>query len=344
VNFKGERNSVKDEDVFMRRSRILSGMRPTGRLHLGNYAGALSNWVSLQEKYECFFMIADWHALTDRTDTKQIKQNIRDVLIDWLCAGLDPEKSCIFVQSHIPEHAELHLILSMITPLGWLERCPTYKEKLASGEENNYGLLGYPVLMTSDILIYKADRVPVGEDQLAHLEICREIARRFNFLYGKVFPEPQPLLSKATKILGLDGRKMSKSYDNYIALSDEPKLIEKKVRRMFTDPEKVYAGDPGHPEKCNVYTYHEVFGKPLGEDVEKIFEECKSGKLGCVPCKKKLSSVLIEVLSPFRKKRRELERDAGELEKILQEGREKARQVASATLREVKDAMQMSFS
>jgi len=326
----------------MSRHRILSGMRPTGKLHLGNYAGALSNWVSLQEEYECFFMIADWHALTDRTDTREIRQNIRDVLIDWLCAGLDPEKSTIFVQSHIPEHAELHLILSMITPLGWLERCPAYKEKLASGGENNYGLLGYPVLMSSDILIYKADKVPVGDDQLAHLELCREIARRFNSLYGRVLPEPQPLLSRATRILGLDGRKMSKSYDNYIALSDEPGIIESKVQKMFTDPEKVYAGDSGHPERCNVYSYHKAFGKPLGEDVEKILQECKSGKLGCVTCKNNLSSALIQILSPFRKRRRELEGNTGELEKILREGREKARQVAGVTLEEVKGAMQMS--
>ncbi len=327
----------------MTRQRILSGMRPTGKLHLGNYLGALSNWVNLQDEYDCFFMIADWHALTDRTDTRKIGQNIKDVLIDWLCAGLDPEKSTIFLQSHMPEHAELHLILSMITPLGWLQRCPTYKEKLALGGENNYGLLGYPVLMTSDILIYKADKVPVGEDQLAHLELSREIVRRFNSLYGRVFPEPQPLLSRTTKILGLDGRKMSKSYENYIALSDEPDVIRKKIQKMFTDPEKIYLGDPGHPERCNVYNYHKIFGGPLGEDLEKISQDCKKGKLGCTSCKGRLSAVLIETLAPFREKRKELEKAPGILEGILKQGREKAHEVASATLREVREAMQMLF-
>ncbi|MEA3485093.1 MAG: tryptophan--tRNA ligase [Candidatus Aerophobetes bacterium] len=325
----------------MTRQRILSGMRPTGKLHLGNYLGALSNWVNLQDEYECFFMIADWHALTDRTDTEGIRQNIKDVLIDWLSAGLSPEKSTIFLQSHMPEHAELHLILSMITPLGWLERCPTYKEKLASGGENNYGLLGYPVLMASDILIYKADKVPVGEDQIAHLEISREIVRHFNSLYGRVFPEPQPLLSRTARILGLDGRKMSKSYGNYITLSDEPEVIKQKVQQMFTDPKKIYMGDSGHPERCNVYSYHKAFGGRSGEDLEKIFQDCKKGDLGCASCKKNLSAVLIKGLAPFREKRKELEKTPDILERTLRQGREKAHDVASVTLRQVKSAMKM---
>jgi len=326
----------------MDRERILSGMRPTGRLHLGHYIGVLSNWVKLQEKYKCFFMIADWHALTDRTDTKEIKENIKRVLIDWLSAGLDPQKSTLFVQSHIPPHAELHLILSMITPISWLERCPTYKEKLNQGGENNYGLLGYPVLMTSDILIYKANRVPVGEDQLPHLELSREIARRFNHLYGEVFPEPDSLLSKTTKILGLDGKKkMGKSYENYIALADEPEVILKKTQRMFTDPKKIYIGDPGHPEKCNVYNYHKIFGESSGEDLERIFQDCQSGKLLCTSCKKNLAAILIDKLTPFRQKKKELEKEEGILQKILKEGEEKALTVASSTLKQVKEAMEI---
>ncbi|MEA1964707.1 MAG: tryptophan--tRNA ligase [Candidatus Aerophobetes bacterium] len=326
----------------MDKERILSGMRPTGRLHLGHYLGVLSEWVKLQEKYECFFMIANWHALTDRTETKEIKENIKRVLIDWLSAGLNPQKSTLFVQSHIPQHAELHLILSMITPVSWLERCPTYKEKLNQGGENNYGLLGYPVLMTSDILAYKADRVPVGEDQLAHLELSREIARRFNHLYGEIFPEPEPLLSKNIRILGLDGKKkMGKSYENYIALTDKPEVILKKTQRMFTDPKKIYAGDPGHPEECNVYKYHKLFGGSSGEDLEKIFQDCKSGKLLCTSCKKDLGAVLVEQLAPFRQKEKELKKEEGILQKILREGEEKAISVASFTLRQVKEAMKI---
>ncbi len=327
---------------ILNKERILSGMRPTGRLHLGNYLGALSNWVKLQDKYKCFFMIADWHALTDRTDTKGIKQDCKDVLIDWLCAGLDPEKSALFVQSQVPEHAELHLLLSMITPISWLERCPTYKEKLEMGQENNYGLLGYPVLQAADILVYKANKVPVGEDQVAHLELSREIARRFNHLYGRVFPEPVPLLSKSVKILGLDGKKkMGKSYNNYISLSEEPKVIEEKVQGMFTDPKKIYLGDPGHPQECNVYKYHQIFGNFLRKELEQIFKDCKEGELACTTCKKNLARSLINYLAPFRQKRKELEEEKESLGKILKKGKERASRVASSTLREVKKAMQM---
>jgi len=327
----------------MNKERILSGMRPTGKLHLGNYLGALSNWVKLQDKYECFFMIADWHALTDRTDTKKIRQDIKDMLIDWLCAGLDPDRATLFVQSQVPEHAELYLLLSMITPISWLERCPTYKEKLALGQDNNYGLLGYPVLQAADILIYKAHKVPVGEDQLAHLELSREIARRFNYLYSKVFPEPAPLLSKTVKILGLDGkRKMSKSLNNYIALVDEPKIIKEKVQRMFTDPKKIYRGDPGHPQECNVYSYHQIFGESSGKDLDRIFQDCQQGKLGCTTCKNNLAEILIKSFSSFRRKRKELEEDKHYLERILEQGKEKAHQTAKATLHQVREVMQMA--
>ncbi len=327
----------------MEKERILSGMRPSGKLHLGNYLGALSDWVKQQDTYECFFMIADWHALTDRTDTRQIKQDTEDMLIDWLAVGLNPQKSTLFLQSEIPEHAELHLILSMITPIPWLERCPTYKEKLEMGQENNYGLLGYPILQAADILIYKANRVPVGEDQLPHLELSREIARRFNNLYGNIFPEPEPFRYNAVRILGLDGKKkMSKSYGNQIALSEEPGLIEKKVLGMFTDPQKIYLKDSGHPEKCNVYSYHQTFGPLLGEDLDGIFEDCPEGRLPCQESKKNLVQPLVKTLTPFRERRNALEADRSKLEKILAKGKRAAGEVARATLREVREAMHMS--
>jgi len=328
----------------MAKKRILSGMRPSGKLHLGNYLGALTNWVKLQEEYECFFMIADWHALTDRTDTKEIKQDIEDVLIDWLAVGLDPEKSVLFLQSHIYQHAELHLLFSMITPLAWLERCHTYKEKVEAGAETNYGLLGYPVLQAADILVYKAEKVPVGEDQLPHLELTREIARRFNNLYGKVFPEPEPILSSSPRILGIDGKKkMGKSYNNYIALSDPPEVIKKKVMSMFTDPTKIYRGDAGHPEKCNVYSYHLLFGLDQGENVEKIAIDCKEGKLGCTTCKANLAEVLIKLLAPFREKRKQIEEDKTLVNQVLDKGRRKASSLASLTIKEVKEAMKVSY-
>lgn len=319
-------------------------MRPSGKLHLGNYLGALTNWVKLQEEYECFFMIADWHALTDRTDTKQIKEDIEDVLIDWLAVGLNPEKSVLFLQSHISQHAELHLLLSMIIPLAWLERCPTYKEKIEAGAETNYGLLGYPVLQAADILVYKAEKVPVGEDQLPHLELTREIARRFNNLYGKVFPEPEPILSSSPRILGIDGKKkMGKSYNNYIALSDPPQVIKKKVMSMFTDPTKIYLGDAGHPDKCNVYSYHLLFGLDQGEDVEKMAIDCKEGRLGCTTCKANLAQVLIKMLTPFREKRKQIEKNKALISQILGEGRKKASSLAALTIKEVKEVMGMSY-
>jgi len=328
----------------MGKKRILSGMRPSGKLHLGNYLGALINWVRLQDEYECYFMIADWHALTDRTDTTHIRQDAEDVLIDWLAAGLDPEKSVLFIQSHVPMHAELHLILSMITPTPWLERCPTYKEKIETGAITHYGLLGYPVLQAADILIYQAEKVPVGEDQLPHLELTREIARRFNSFYGKILPEPEPILSPSPRIMGTDGkRKMGKSYDNYIALSDSPDSIKKKVMSMFTDPTKVYMGDTGHPEKCNVFVYQKIFGNKLKENIEKIENECKQGKLGCTKCKTKLTDILINYLAPFREKRKQIENNKTQVQKILALGRERANQTASFTLKQVKNAMKMDY-
>lgn len=328
----------------MEKKRILSGMRPSGKLHLGNYLGALTNWVRLQEEYNCFFMVADWHALTDHADTTQIKEDVKDMLVDWLAVGLDPEKSVLFLQSHIPEHAELHLLFSMITPLGWLERCPTYKEKIEAGAETNYGLLGYPVLQAADILVYKAEKVPVGEDQLPHLELTREIARRFNNLFKKVFPEPEPILSQTPRILGIDGKKkMGKSYDNYIALADPPETIKKKVMSMFTDPTKIYLGDPGHPQECNVYNYHLLFGLDQGEDLEKIALDCREGKLGCTACKKKLAQVLVDVLAPFREKRKQVEKNSDLINQILHQGKEKASSFASSTLKEVREAMRMDY-
>ncbi len=319
-------------------------MRPSGKLHLGNYLGALVNWVKLQDEYDCFFMIADWHALTDRSDTDKMREDVKDVLIDWLAAGLDPEKSVLFLQSQVHQHAELHLLLSMITPISWLERCPTYKEKIDAGAPTNYGLLGYPVLQAADILIYKAEKVPVGEDQLPHLEFTREIARRFNNLYGKVFPEPEPILSHSPRILGIDGKKkMGKSYNNYIALSDPPEIIKKKVMSMFTDPTKIYRGDPGHPEQCNVYSYHQLFGVDQGENLKRIALECREGKLGCTTCKAELAEALINFLAPFREKRKQIEEEINLINEILDEGREKASSFASLTIKEAKEAMSMSY-
>ena len=265
----------------MKKGTILSGMRPTGALHLGNYFGALENWVKLQDEYECYFFVADWHALTTGyEDTSQIKNNINDLVIDWLSAGLDPEKCVIFLQSSIKEHAELHLLFSMTTPLSWLLRCPTYKDQINQLKDKNittYGFLGYPCLQAADILIYKAGFVPVGEDQLPHLELTREIARRFNYLFGEVFPEPQAILTKAKVLPGTDGRKMSKSYGNTIALSDSPDTIRKKVSSMITDPARIRKDDPGHPEVCTVFSFHKVFNE---NEVPEIEQHCRGGKIG----------------------------------------------------------------
>jgi len=287
----------------VKKGTILSGMRPTGALHLGNYFGALENWVKLQDEYECYFFVADWHALTTGyEDTSQIKNNINDLVIDWLSAGLDPEKCVIFLQSSIKEHAELHLLFSMTTPLSWLLRCPTYKDQINQLKDKNittYGFLGYPCLQAADILIYKAGFVPVGEDQLPHLELTRELQEEFNYLFGEVFPEPQAILTKAKVLPGTDGRKMSKSYGNTIALSDSPDTIRKKVSSMITDPARIRKDDPGHPEVCTVFSFHKVFNE---NEVPEIEQHCRGGKIGCVQCKKNLLTKWWSIWSPYMKK------------------------------------------
>ena len=324
-----------------KKGRILSGMRPTGRLHLGHMVGALGNWVKLQDEYECFFMIADWHALmSEYENTQVIAEATRDNAVDWLAAGLDAEKSVIFVQSDVKEHAELHLILSCITPIGWLERCPTYKEQkqeIKDRDLNNYAFLGYPVLQAADIVLYKANVVPVGEDQLPHLELTREIVRRFNSIYGKeVFPEPQPKLTKSSKLLGLDRRKMSKSYGNAIPLSEEPEEIEKKVLSMITDPQRIRRTDPGRPDYCNVHSYYEAFAPEVAPEVAR---QCENAEVGCVDCKKRLAKILVEYLAGFRERRKRLMEDREKVDTILKQGAEKARAVAVQTLAEVRSAL-----
>lgn len=320
----------------------MSGMRPTGRLHLGHLS-VLENWRQLQEKYNCYFMVANWHALTTAFDNPgSTVENTREMVLDWLMAGLDPLQSTIFLQSRVQEHAELHLVFSLITPLSWLERCPTYKDQVQQFREQGkdittYGFLGYPSLMAADILLYKADVVPVGEDQLPHLEFCREVARRFNHLYKRdVFPEPKPYLSEVAMVPGLDGRKMSKSYGNEIPLASNPEEITGKVRMMVTDPERIHATDPGHPDICTAYAFHRLFSKPVVNDLE---ESCKKGEVGCVPCKKRLAAAMIEFLTPYWERRRELERDPDYVWDVLNEGGKQARLKACQTMEEVRAAM-----
>jgi tryptophanyl-tRNA synthetase len=325
----------------MAKPRILSGMQPTGQLHLGNLEGALRNWVRLQEEYDSFFCIVDWHALTTLFDKPdEIRYNTRQVAIDYVAAGLDPKKCAIFIQSHVKEHAELHLLLSMITPVPWLERVPTYKEKIENLqlESAAYGLLGYPVLQAADILIYKANAVPVGRDQLPHLELTREICRRFNYIYGDIFPEPEAKLTEYPVMPGLDGRKMSKSYDNAIYIADTAEVTAQKIRTMFTDPLKVYRNDPGHPETCPVCALHHIYNK---SEVEEIERDCRSGALGCVDCKKRLTVAMNEALAPIRERRVQLEQNPEELEAILTDGAAKARAVAQTTMVEVRAAMKL---
>lgn len=325
----------------MAKPRILSGMQPTGQLHLGNFEGALRNWVRLQDEYESYFCIVDWHALTTLYETpEEIRDNTRQVAIDYVAAGLDPNRCAIFVQSAVKEHAELHLLLSMITPVPWLERVPTYKEKMDNLhlESASYGLLGYPVLQAADILVYKANAVPVGKDQLPHLELSREICRRFNYLYGNTFPEPEAKLTEYPLMPGMDGRKMSKSYDNAIYISDSAEATTEKIRTMFTDPLKIYRKDPGHPETCPVFALHNIYSK---EELKEIEQTCKSGELGCVDCKKRLIEHLNETLAPIRERRRQLEENPNELDDILAAGADKARAVAAATMAEVRHAMKL---
>jgi tryptophanyl-tRNA synthetase len=321
--------------------RVLSGMQASGRLHLGNLVGALQNWVALQDRYECFYFVADWHALTTGyAHPEDIKDSTRDVLVNYIAAGLDPERSTLFLQSRILQHSELHLMLSMITPVGWLERVPTYKEKkeeLHDRDLNMYGFLGYPVLQTADIVIYKADFVPVGEDQVPHLEISREIVRRFNHLYKEVFPEPQPLLTKFPKVPGVDGRKMSKSYDNAVYLSDEPDTVEKKIKTMMTDPARVKRTDKGDPEKSPVYHLHKIFSSE--QEVREVAEGCATAGIGCIDCKKVLIKNVRSVMEPIWEKRNELLKNPARIEDIIRLGTEKATKVAEETMDEVREAL-----
>jgi tryptophanyl-tRNA synthetase len=325
------------------KKRILSGMRPTGPLHLGNLHGALANWVKMQEQYDCFFFIADWHALTsDYEDTTSISGYIRNMLIDWLSAGLSPEKSTLFIQSHIKEHAELFLILSMITPVPWLERNPTYKDQivqLSNKDLSTFGFLGYPVLQAADIIIYKAHGVPVGVDQVPHVEITREIARRFNYFYGNVFPEPESILTETPKILGIDRRKMSKSYNNAIYFSDSPDEIAASVSKMLTDPQRARKSDPGDPDVCNVYEFHKFYSDT--KTVDRINQECRTAKIGCVECKKIMAQNLIKALEPMREKREYYEARPQLVDDIIKDGCDKARRVARRTMAEVRAAINL---
>jgi tryptophanyl-tRNA synthetase len=328
----------------MEKKTMLSGMRPTGALHLGNYFGALENWIKLQNEYNCYFFIADWHALTTGyEDTSNIKKNIDDMVIDWLSAGLDPEKCTFFLQSSIKEHAELHLLFSMSTPLTWLYRCPTYKDQLSQLKEKNiatYGFLGYPNLQAADILIYKADAVPVGEDQVPHVELTREIARRFNFLFGEVFPEPAAVLTKAKVLPGTDGRKMSKSYNNTIALSDDPETVRKKVMTMLTDPARIKKDDLGHPEVCTVFAFHKVFNEEGVQETESL---CKSGGIGCVQCKKNLAAKMSCTLTPIYERRQDLLQKPGYIREVVENGNVRARITAQKTMVEVRKAMKIDW-
>ena len=320
---------------------VFSAMRPTGKLHLGHAVGALNNWVELQKEYACIFGIVDWHALMgEYAQSKEIADNIIDMAIDWVAYGVDPKRSIIFVQSQVPEHLELQMILSCITPLGWLERNPTYKEQLREVKTRDlqtYGFLGYPVLQAADILLYKADAVPIGEDQLPHIELTREIARRFNHIYKtKLFSDCKAILTQTPRLLGIDGRKMSKSYQNAIDLSDSEDTIKKKVKNMFTDPKRLRLTDPGHPDECNVFRYHEVFNAQQQEDVR---QWCTQAEKGCTDCKMILADVVIDHLRPIREKRRELEGDKDRIRDILEDGRKKAQKIAKKTMAEIKEAI-----
>jgi len=330
--------------------RVLSGMRPTGKLHLGNYVGALQNWVGMQDQYECYFCVVDWHALTtDYADTSRVKENSIEVLFDWLAAGLDPERCTMFMQSHVPQHAELHLLFSMITPLAWLERVPSYKEQQANLTEkdlNTYGFLGYPLLQAADILIYKGNFVPVGEDQVPHVELTREIARRFNMFYkldgAAVFPEPQPLLTRTPKLPGTDGRKMSKSYGNTIMMADPEPVVRQKLKTMVTDPARVRRNDPGNPDVCPVGDLHKIFSDKA--TIAKVYEGCRSAGIGCIECKSWVADALVNILNPMQERRKKYEENPRLAWDILEAGSARARQVAEATMTEVREAMGISLN
>jgi tryptophanyl-tRNA synthetase len=323
-------------------------MRPTGKLHLGNYMGALANWVKLQDssQYECYFFIADWHALTtDYADTSSFLDNTREVIFDYLAAGLDPARSVLFVQSHVPAHAELHLLLSMITSVGWLERVPSYKEQqenLVGKDLSTYGFLGYPLLQAADILMYQPRFVPVGQDQAAHVELTREVARRFNNLYKldgrEVLPEPDVLLTPSPKLPGTDGRKMSKSYGNTIMLTDPEPVVRQKLKTMVTDPARIRRKDPGDPDKCPVGDLHKVFSTP--ETLAKVYDGCRSAGIGCIECKGWAADALVQVLNPIQERRARF--TPGEVEDILKDGSSRARTRAEQTMTEVRAAMKLT--
>ncbi len=324
----------------MKKGRIFSGARPTGRQHIGNYLGALQNWVRLQDEYDCIYCTVDIHALTSMTDTSQLQSNIHEMILDWLAVGLDPRKCILFVQSHVPEVMELHTLLSMITPLSWLMRVPTFKEKVKLQPENvNYGLVGYPVLMASDIVLYKATVVPVGEDQLPHLELTREIARRFNSLFGDTFPEPQAKLTRYPLVIGLDGKdKMSKQAGNDIEIALSPKETIEKIKTAYTDPARRYRSDPGHPDKCNVHKLMGYFNSTRAGDVA---EKCRKAEIGCVECKMLLAEVINTALKPIREKRAELAANPKYIAEVLADGAERARVIARETMAEVKKNMRL---
>lgn len=325
----------------MSKKRVLSGIQPSGKLHIGNLVGALQNWVNIQDDYECYYFIADWHALTSQySDTSQIKEFVKDVMVNCLAAGLDPEKVTIFQQSRVLEHAELHLLLSMITPLGWLERVPSFKEKQLEVKDkdlNTYGFLGYPLLQSADIMMYRAHYVPVGVDQVPHLEITREIARRFNNFYGEVFPEPEALLTDFPKVPGIDGRKMSKTYGNCIFLSDSPEEVEQKIRTMTTDPQRIKRTDKGDPELSPVFQLHKIFSSK--EEQDDVAVGCRTAGIGCIDCKKVLIKNLLAVLEPIWERRSELMNHPDKLEEIISAGSQKAKEAASITMSQVRKSI-----
>ena len=324
--------------------RIVSGIQPSGRLHLGNYMGALRNWIELQDRHDCFFFIADWHALsTNYEKTDALRDNVRELLLDFLSAGLDPEKCVLFQQSHVKAHAELYLLLGMMTPVAWLLRNPTYKDQMAQIENRDlaqYGFLGYPVLQAADIVLYRPTHVPVGQDQIPHLELAREIVRRFHSLYGEVFPEPLPLLTETPKLPGLDGRKMSKSYGNAVFLSDTKEAVWEKFRTMVTDTQRKRRSDPGRPEECPVFSLHQIFTPT--ETVATIDRDCRLAAIGCIDCKKILTGEVERILEPTRERRREIEGQGSErLTDILESGARKARTEAELTMEKVREAMRI---
>jgi tryptophanyl-tRNA synthetase len=328
------------------RERVLSGMRPSGRLHLGNYLGALANWVKLQESYDCFYFSADWHVLTDRLDTSQVPQHTIEMVADWLGAGLDPERSTLFIQSLVPEHAELHLLFSMVTPVSWLERVPTYRERIEQQEiaSPSYGLLGYPLLQSADILMYKARWVPVGIDQVPHIELTREVARRFNIFYpgasAPVFPEPQPLLTPSPKLPGTDGRKMSKSYNNFILLSEPEESLRQKLKTMVTDPARIRRTDPGNPDVCPVGDLHKIFSDK--ETIAKVDVGCRTAAIGCIECKGWVADNIVKVLAPMQERRKKYEDNPRLAWDILEAGSARAQKIAEATMVQAREAMKMS--